>query len=183
MTGLCARFGAIPPLTMAKPIYDFLEFCGKSAIDVFSPYSRLQNLPRWGMFGGMLQMQNRPDREVRRAGAADGNPPLSAKAQKQKATLWVAFLFLCLGGEKQAPCGACAGDSKASPLPGRAAPNRPSATATRWRAEGASAQRKTPGSTIRQSPRLEVARVVVPLAHGRGHDARCGRVQRANQHV
>ncbi len=39
----------------------------------------------------------------------------------------VAFLHLFLGGEKQGPCGPCAGDSKASPLQGRAAPNRPTA--------------------------------------------------------
>lgn len=36
---------------------------------------------------------------------------------------WPFFLFP--GGEKQSPCGLCVGDSKASPLPGRAAPNRP----------------------------------------------------------
>lgn len=39
----------------------------------------------------------------------------------------MAFLHLFHGGEKQGPCGPCEGDSKASPLQGRAAPNRPTA--------------------------------------------------------
>jgi hypothetical protein len=41
----------------------------------------------------------------------------------------VAFLHLFPGGEKQGPCGPCAGDSKASRVLARASPNRPFAAA------------------------------------------------------
>jgi len=47
----------------------------------------------------------------------------------QKGYPRVAFLHLFPGGERAGPLRALRGDSKASPLPGRAAPNRPSATA------------------------------------------------------
>jgi len=41
----------------------------------------------------------------------------------------VAFLHLFHGGEKQGACAPCEGDSKVSPLQGRAAPNHPIAAA------------------------------------------------------
>ncbi len=78
----------------------------------------------------------------------------------------VTLSFLFPGVEKQGPCGPCAGDSKASPLPGRASPNRPSAIARgRWRAEGA--RRAAPK---RRGPpglaRLEVRAASMPLSNG-----------------
>jgi hypothetical protein len=57
------------------------------------------------------------------------SPSLRQEYKCKKGHLRVAFLHLFHGGEKQSPCGLCDGDSKASPLQGRAAPNRPSATA------------------------------------------------------
>ncbi len=60
---------------------------------------------------------------------------------KQKATLGWLFCFVT-GGEKQAACAACAGDSKGWAYLAQPSPNRPIATAVRWRADRRRAQRK-----------------------------------------
>src|SRR5471032_1560065 len=52
-----------------------------------------------------------------RAVDRDTSPPLPPRTQKQKATLG-GFFVLCRGGEKQGPCGPCAGDSKGCPCRG-----------------------------------------------------------------
>jgi hypothetical protein len=65
------------------------------------------------------------------------SPSLRQEHKCEKGHPRVAFLHLFHGGEKQSACALCEGDSKASRVLARAAPNRPSAIATRWRAGGA----------------------------------------------
>ncbi len=57
------------------------------------------------------------------------SPSLRQEHKCKKGHPRVAFLHLFHGGEKQSACALCAGDSKASALQGRAAPNRPFAIA------------------------------------------------------
>ena len=52
------------------------------------------------------------------------SPSLRQEYKCKKGHPRVAFLHLFPGGEKQGACAPCVGDSKASPLQGRAAPNR-----------------------------------------------------------
>lgn len=57
------------------------------------------------------------------------SPSLRQEYKCKKGHPRVAFLHLFHGGEKWSACALHAGDSKASPLQGRASPNRPSAAA------------------------------------------------------